>query len=94
MASNHTLTAEELRAPAAMSNEGGKQGLSSIRRIQDQAVAGLGFAAEAGRQVMQSMALDPISARRQAIDTVRNYPYFTTALLLGFIALNVNVIRS
>ena len=65
-----------------------------MRRVQDQATAFLGAKSEAGRQAMESMTLDPASARRQVADAVRTHPYLAAALLFGFLALIANFARS
>ena len=94
MTTTLALAPEDLRAHAAMVDEGGKERPSTMRRAQDQATAFLGAQSEAGRQAMQSMTLDPSSARRQVIDAVRTHPYLAAALLFGFIALIANLVRS
>ena len=50
MATDLSLAPEELRAHAAMVDEGGKERPSTMRRVQDQASALLGAQSEAGCQ--------------------------------------------
>lgn len=93
MTTNLSLAPDDLRAHAAMVDEGGKEPPSMMRRARDQATAFVGAQSEAGRQAMQSMTLDPASARRQVVEAVRAHPYLAAGLLFGLIALIANFAR-
>jgi hypothetical protein len=82
------------RPKDAAVGEGGAKGSPKVQQSGSGATGTLGAMAEAGGNVMRSLAMDPVSATRQTLGAVRRHPYVTALLLLMFGAVIVGLARS
>lgn len=78
----------------AMVDEGGREGLLKVQLREPREIGTLGAIANACGDAMRSMAMDPVSATRQTLATVRRHPYVAAVLLLGFGAIIADFARS
>lgn len=78
----------------AMVDEGGREGPLKVQPREPREIGTLGAITGACGDAMRSMSMDPVSATRQALATVRRHPYLAAVLLLGFGAIIADFARS